>query len=686
MKKSFALILVFAFVLTLFVPTAAVFAESENLLITDAQDNGGTQSYSQARAAIPNLRKDGDLWYSAKRPDCDPSGSAVAIFRLGQAATVEGVSIAFYKADEREQSFSVDYSVDGENWNVALALTKSSEQQSYVEGSEEAGYADGVHPAETFSFPTPVYAKFLRVTLTATKTGFWHLFNNEYSAFHTFEAFGVYDPNAEPDSANYDAIYEAMDNMIRGVYDTVYWDSLQSAFENVPYELNCFEQSTVDAAAQAIFNVIDDPSAQVAEVELQYHALRGAVSDGDESHGPGAALDDTDAFCSVSGNEEYEQPEVIYFLPRETELDHIILDWHAPDDRSYCFTISVSVDDGHTWTTVYDNVEESVFEGDSTFEYPLDQVHATHIRLTGISNSGNENAAAEFRRFRLFGDPVEGGVVPTLSCDADLPAFDHDYVAVVTPVTCTEPGYTTYTCSFCGDTYVGDRLDALGHDYVAAVTAPTCTEQGYTTYTCSHCGDFYVTDYVDALDHNYYVSTIEPTCTEQGYTGHLCLRCFDYYFTDYVDPLDHTGGTATCTHKAVCERCHEEYGELDPENHEDCTDLPWESDDVRHWKVCGCGVIVLLANHEYDGADATECALCGHARAVSVLYGDLNGDGTVELADLTMLAKAVSGWTMDADYRAANADCNGDGTVELADVVLLAKFIAGWSVVLGPAE
>lgn len=44
--------------------------------------------------------------------------------------------------------------------------------------------------------------------------------------------------------------------------------------------------------------------------------------------------------------------------------------------------------------------------------------------------------------------------------------------------------------------------DKHKHAYTAAVTAPTCTEQGYTTYTCA-CGDSYVADYVDALDHTY---------------------------------------------------------------------------------------------------------------------------------------------------------------------------------------
>ena len=37
------------------------------------------------------------------------------------------------------------------------------------------------------------------------------------------------------------------------------------------------------------------------------------------------------------------------------------------------------------------------------------------------------------------------------------------------------------------------------HEYDRVVTAPTCTEQGYTTYTCTTCGDSYVSDYTDSV-------------------------------------------------------------------------------------------------------------------------------------------------------------------------------------------
>ena len=50
------------------------------------------------------------------------------------------------------------------------------------------------------------------------------------------------------------------------------------------------------------------------------------------------------------------------------------------------------------------------------------------------------------------------------------------------------------------------------HSYTAAVTAPTCTERGYTTYTCSVCGDSYKGSYVDPLGHDYK----NGTCTRCG--------------------------------------------------------------------------------------------------------------------------------------------------------------------------
>ena len=53
------------------------------------------------------------------------------------------------------------------------------------------------------------------------------------------------------------------------------------------------------------------------------------------------------------------------------------------------------------------------------------------------------------------------------------PSSTHTYITAVTEPTCTERGYTTYTC-VCGDSYVGDDTDAVGHDYKNGVCV-VCT-------------------------------------------------------------------------------------------------------------------------------------------------------------------------------------------------------------------
>ncbi|MGN0636530.1 MAG: hypothetical protein ACI4I5_09960, partial [Acutalibacteraceae bacterium] len=98
---------------------------------------------------------------------------------------------------------------------------------------------------------------------------------------------------------------------------------------------------------------------------------------------------------------------------------------------------------------------------------------------------------------------------------------------VVTAPTCTEKGYTTYTCSACGDSYTDDETEMIPHDYKAVVKAPTCTEKGYTTYTCSGCGDSYKSDETEALGHSFgaWVIFKEATQSEAGQKRRECAAC-----------------------------------------------------------------------------------------------------------------------------------------------------------------
>ena len=60
----------------------------------------------------------------------------------------------------------------------------------------------------------------------------------------------------------------------------------------------------------------------------------------------------------------------------------------------------------------------------------------------------------------------------------------HNYETSVTAPTCTQPGYTTYTCSICGDTYTADETPALGH----AFGEYQCSETEHWR-VCTRCGE-----------------------------------------------------------------------------------------------------------------------------------------------------------------------------------------------------
>ena len=81
-------------------------------------------------------------------------------------------------------------------------------------------------------------------------------------------------------------------------------------------------------------------------------------------------------------------------------------------------------------------------------------------------------------------------------CDTDLCTEHNEATIAGKAATCTESGLTDgKQCSICGEIILAQQvIPANGHSYNYVVTAPDCVNGGYTTYTCSVCGDTYVAD------------------------------------------------------------------------------------------------------------------------------------------------------------------------------------------------
>ena len=80
---------------------------------------------------------------------------------------------------------------------------------------------------------------------------------------------------------------------------------------------------------------------------------------------------------------------------------------------------------------------------------------------------------------------------------------------------------------------------------------------------------------------------------------------------------------------------------------------------------------------DFENSKATE-NITLYAKFTKIQYGDVDGDGEVNLNDLIYIRRYLAGWQMPKDINIRNADVNGDGKVTEADVVLLRKYLAGW--------
>ena len=146
----------------------------------------------------------------------------------------------------------------------------------------------------------------------------------------------------------------------------------------------------------------------------------------------------------------------------------------------------------------------------------------------------------------------------------------NNYTSAVTAPTCTAEGYTTHTCTICGDSYVDSRVPALGHDFSDEWTIDkevTCTVDGSKSHHCSRCDEKADETVIEALGHDWDEGkvTTELTCTRDGVKTFTCSRC-ETTRTEKIDALGHNFSNewtvdkeASCTSDGSkshhCSRC-----------------------------------------------------------------------------------------------------------------------------------
>ena len=221
--------------------------------------------------------------------------------------------------------------------------------------------------------------------------------------------------------------------------------------------------------------------------------------------------------------------------------------------------------------------------------------------------------------------------------------------------TCTTAGKydSVVYCSECNAemSRTNVTVDPLEHDWNAPVY--TWSEDGKTCTaerTCKHDGTHKETETVTASG----VVTTPANCVEMGTTT---------YTADFDAEWAVDGQTTTRQDVAI--------------NDDHDYQITYTDDGVTHTINYVCSRNSSHTKSEsgksHNYGDDLVCDECGNEKIVS---GDIDGNGIVELSDVTEFARYLAGW--DISCNEAVLDVNGDGKVNLNDLVHLAQYVAGW--------
>ena len=266
----------------------------------------------------------------------------------------------------------------------------------------------------------------------------------------------------------------------------------------------------------------------------------------------------------------------------------------------------------------------------------------------------------------------------------ETPVAAHDYKKTVTPPTCKAEGYTTYKCKNCSDSYVADKTPVAAHDYEKTVTAPTCKAEGYTTYKCKNCSDSYVADKTPVADHEYNKVVTEPTCTEGGFTVYTCKFCEDTYTGDITAQLGHYfDGSGKCSRCDAVEDVSLKFNDEKIYVVNEETKVVYIKKSVNSEEVLASIVSGNWVINKADGSAVEEGKLVVTGNVIKAanseltytvaILGDVNCDGKVNALDARAVLRVGAQLDPKTDVVLLAGDCDGKAGVTAMDARLILR-------------
>ena len=201
----------------------------------------------------------------------------------------------------------------------------------------------------------------------------------------------------------------------------------------------------------------------------------------------------------------------------------------------------------HMWTQTESEATKAEYEAfiGKADDVPVDEGYiATYWKTVRSCSHCNETETVIQRRDVVDPNykPDDGGSTePTIpEPDEGDKECEHKYETKTVAPTCTEKGYTQYTCSKCGKSYTSDYTNATGHKFGSWTTkAATCTANGSKTRSCANCGKV-ETETIKATGHTMgsWSTTKKATCDTNGTKTRKCSAC-GHTETETIPATDH---------------------------------------------------------------------------------------------------------------------------------------------------
>ena len=259
------------------------------------------------------------------------------------------------------------------------------------------------------------------------------------------------------------------------------------------YHLDCtWDDPTGDAQGRVLHDLFLHSDEMMADEEHDHYDWVAPFECTDTSLDSGRFWQDTDsAIC-------FESADVCYFRVETGDNGFVIYRRDREGDLTAVATQKTGfVDIGPGPRYYYKTYGLSLVEGKLYFS-DMQGVYRINTDGSGLETLYSHDCAAN-KNF-ILGSHVSGGKIHLTLADREgtqtsmelsLPdeGHTHSYAAETVAPSCTEMGYTQFTCS-CGVSYQGQKQARQEHELGdgTVILEPSFGQPGLKSYTCAHCG------------------------------------------------------------------------------------------------------------------------------------------------------------------------------------------------------